>query len=580
MLSPPNFSLNGLEVLIVEDDPTTCLFMSNIIRKCGGHVHAANCGNDGIELFEQTRSRLVVTDICMPGMDGIQMVEGIRKIDPTTQIIAISAHRETDRLISAIELGFSDYIFKPIEVARLLLALKKSSEIIAAREQLANEQNKFKAVVESLCDCLAVKSLDFRVTYQNSAMASRFGDLIGERCYSIWKRTEPCEPCPATLTMADGLPHTTCREYVSEGKNFTIESTVSPLIDVHRNITGTVEIIRDISEKARTEQLLRNIARGVSSQIGEAYLHSLTNYLTESLEMDFALVGTLSADGNKVESLAFCRKGINCESHSYALQGTPCQQAIENGIQVFDKGVAELFPDDTDLRTLSIQSYCGAPLTDSKGRVVGILCTFHTQPITALEVTRDIISIFASRAAAEIERINYEKVIQDLAFHDPLTNLPNRRLFEDRLEQDIAKSRRYNMKFGFMYLDLDNFKQVNDAYGHEIGDLLLIETSERIRSCCKRDLDTMCRKGGDEFCVIITDCGERYQLNDIAEKLLQAFSIPFRIHGTDIRVTISIGISIFPDDFAEPKALEAAADKAMYAAKRSGRNTRVFFDSI
>jgi len=166
-----------------------------------------------------------------------------------------------------------------------------------------------------------------------------------------------------------------------------------------------------------------------------------------------------------------------------------------------------------------------------------------------------------------------------MAFHDPLTGLPNRRLFEDRLVQAIAKSRRYGMKFGLFTLDLDDFKEINDTFGHEAGDQVLREAADRIRTCCKRDLDTISRHGGDEFCVIITDCVGKEQLSAIAEQLLLVFARPFQLADSLVDVTSSLGISIFPDNGTEMKELEIASDRAMYAAKKAGRNTYRFWET-
>ena len=195
-------------------------------------------------------------------------------------------------------------------------------------------------------------------------------------------------------------------------------------------------------------------------------------------------------------------------------------------------------------------------LRDSVGTVTG-----------SVEIYRDI-----------SERIKHEQRIFDMAFHDPLTGLSNRRLFEDRLQQTIAKSRRYGRKFGLLYLDLDHFKKINDTYGHEAGDLVLVEAGERIRSCCKRDLDTISRQGGDEFCIIITDCGGREQLTAIAENLLKQFLRPFQVADNLVTVTTSIGISMFPDNGPIMKELEIASDRAMYAAKKAGRNSYCFWE--
>jgi diguanylate cyclase (GGDEF)-like protein len=177
------------------------------------------------------------------------------------------------------------------------------------------------------------------------------------------------------------------------------------------------------------------------------------------------------------------------------------------------------------------------------------------------------------------ERIENENFIREMAFLDPLTGLANRRLFEDRLEQALAKSRRYRMQFGLITLDLDNFKEINDTFGHEAGDKVLREAADRIRACCKRDLDTISRLGGDEFCIICTDCNGREQLAVIAEELLIQFERPFQLGDSRAKVTTSIGISMFPDNGTKAKELEIASDRAMYAAKKAGRNTCRFWEA-
>ena len=197
-----------------------------------------------------------------------------------------------------------------------------------------------------------------------------------------------------------------------------------------------------------------------------------------------------------------------------------------------------------------------SPLRDTCGEITG-----------SVEIVRDI-----------SERIKNEQTIRDMAFHDHLTGLANRRLFEDRLEQAVAKSRRHGMKFGLLYLDLDHFKTINDNLGHEAGDLVLVEAAARIKTCCKRDIDTISRQGGDEFCIIIADCGDREQLTAIAEKLLIQLSQPYFLTEVHVDLTTSIGISIYPDNGAVMKELEIAADRAMYAAKKAGRNTFRFWE--
>ncbi len=294
---------------------------------------------------------------------------------------------------------------------------------ITERIRAEEEQIKFNTVVDCIGEGISIKDLDFRVLYQNRSITELFGNQIGTACYEIFGRSEPCQDCPTIKTLNDGRIHSSCRRYQQDGVTIDIESTASLLRDSHGKVTGSVEIVRDISERIRNEQTIR-----------------------------------------------------------------------------------------------------------------------------------------------------------DMAFHDPLTGLANRRLFEDRLEQAVAKARRYDMKFGLMFLDLDHFKAINDSLGHEVGDLVLIEAAERIKTCCKRDIDTISRQGGDEFCIIITDCGDRELLTSIAEKLLIQLSQPFQSAGVLLEVTTSIGISIFPDNGSAKKELEIASDRAMYAAKKAGRNTFRFWE--
>jgi len=418
-----DISLQGLRLLIVEDDPLSSTLLSRILTKYGAVVDTASNGDEALARFEENRYSVIVTDICMPGMDGLELVERIRKIDKNTQIIATSANQETNCLISAIELGFNDYFLKPLEFEKLLWAIKRCAETFCDRQRLEDEQRKFRTVVECLGEGLAIKDLDFKIQYQNRVMTKMFGDKTGALCYDVFGFDTPCPDCPTMLALQDGQVHSASRQYQRDGETFHIETTVSLLRDSHGAVTGTIEIVRDITERIRNEQTIR-----------------------------------------------------------------------------------------------------------------------------------------------------------DMAFHDSLTGLANRRLFEDRLEQCIAKSRRYGLQFGLITLDLDNFKEINDTFGHEAGDLVLRDAAERIKACCKRDLDTISRQGGDEFCIIFTDCGSREQLAAITEELLQEFTLPFHLADGVAKVTVSIGVSIFPENGTEMKELEIASDSAMYAAKKAGRNTCRFWE--
>ncbi|WP_313461151.1 EAL domain-containing protein [Stenotrophomonas sp.] len=167
-----------------------------------------------------------------------------------------------------------------------------------------------------------------------------------------------------------------------------------------------------------------------------------------------------------------------------------------------------------------------------------------------------------------------EKLMQ-AALHDPLTQLPNRMLLQDRIEQTIEKARRRNFPFAVMFCDLDGFKAINDAYGHQLGDKLLVEVSHRV-SGLLRSQDTFARLGGDEF-VIVFQIDEPEDAAVVAERILASVAEPFHIDALELHVSTSIGIALYPDDAANERELMAHADAAMYHTKDTGRNGYTFF---
>ncbi|MEO5335136.1 MAG: diguanylate cyclase [Magnetococcus sp. YQC-5] len=165
--------------------------------------------------------------------------------------------------------------------------------------------------------------------------------------------------------------------------------------------------------------------------------------------------------------------------------------------------------------------------------------------------------------------------LQHLAFHDPLTRLPNRQLFDDRLRQALAQGRRHNQMVAVMLFDLDHFKEINDTFGHSAGDILLQEVARRLGACI-RESDTVARLGGDEFTAVLTNVTNSRQVQKVAHKILRALSRKFVLHTNKVKITSSIGVSLFPKDGEEMIELFNKADQALYRAKSAGRNNVQF----
>lgn len=169
-----------------------------------------------------------------------------------------------------------------------------------------------------------------------------------------------------------------------------------------------------------------------------------------------------------------------------------------------------------------------------------------------------------------------ERQLLERATRDPLTSLPNRNLFLDRLENAISLSERGGQSFALLFIDLDYFKSVNDKLGHKYGDQLLIEVAHRLSQCLRRS-DTVARVGGDEFTAIVTNTINCTHIKIIARKINVAIAKPFDLGGKEVCIACSIGISRYPDDAQEIEDLLHTADLAMYHAKQKGRNTSSFF---
>jgi len=195
-----------------------------------------------------------------------------------------------------------------------------------------------------------------------------------------------------------------------------------------------------------------------------------------------------------------------------------------------------------------------------------------------LEYLDGFIQDISERKNMEIALRATEKKIRDMAFTDSVTGLANRNLFTDRLDQSILESKRYHNEFALLFIDLDKFKDVNDNYGHLVGDKLLAMAAERI-STSFRESDVVARFGGDEFLVIVKNTTDSQEVSFIASNLLAKLAVPFYVDNQEIRVTGSIGITLCPKHGISSTQLIQNADKAMYQAKEAGKNCFAIFNN-
>ena len=197
-----------------------------------------------------------------------------------------------------------------------------------------------------------------------------------------------------------------------------------------------------------------------------------------------------------------------------------------------------------------------APVVDIHGNLLGT--TGFAQDITA--------------------RKEAEEKVRHLAHYDPLTDLPNRTLFTDRLRQALTLAKRDKTRMALMFIDLDKFKPVNDEYGHQVGDLLLQEAAKRMQQCM-RESDTVARIGGDEFVVLLPVISNSNDALLVAEKIRFALNQPFLLLGHSLSISSSTGVAIYPEHGADDNQLVKNADTAMYYAKEGGRNSVALYQA-
>jgi diguanylate cyclase (GGDEF)-like protein/PAS domain S-box-containing protein len=182
--------------------------------------------------------------------------------------------------------------------------------------------------------------------------------------------------------------------------------------------------------------------------------------------------------------------------------------------------------------------------------------------------------VFNSRDVTDRKVI--QQRIQHLAYHDNLTGLPNRGLLQDRLARSIARAERSGRKVAVLFIDLDNFKNINDTLGHDVGDELLRQVSRRLSECVRLE-DTIARQGGDEFIVLLDSLDDGRSASVVAQKILNSLRLPLSLGGTEQHVSGSVGIAVFPEDGRDPQTLMKNADTAMFHGKGLGKNTYQYF---
>jgi diguanylate cyclase (GGDEF)-like protein/PAS domain S-box-containing protein len=212
-------------------------------------------------------------------------------------------------------------------------------------------------------------------------------------------------------------------------------------------------------------------------------------------------------------------------------------------------------------------NWLGVPLESASGIIGALVVLSSADNVRFTEQDKELLQFVAVQVAAAVERKRMHSRLEYMAQHDQLTNLPNRTLFLDRLQTALARALRERTRLAVLYLDLDKFKQVNDIYGHTVGDHLLQEVARRLTRCV-RESDTVGRMGGDEYTVLLDGIKQFEDAAIVMGKILAALSEPYELAKATLRIVPSIGVAVYPENGEDRAELIRYADNAMYQVKR------------
>jgi len=459
---------------------------------------------------------------------------------------------------------------------------------------LPDDEERYRMAAEAAADAILILDDTGVVNYANPSVEHTFGyppnELAGRDLF--WLVPERCRH------EAEAL-----REYLGSGKAsgnwHRIELTAVHMLGHEMLLeislgkfqqSGRIlfaAIVHDITERKKTQlictgqnRLLEMIALGTRL---EEVLEKLIRLIESQTPSMLGSVLLLDKDGVHVRHGAAPHLP---PEYVKAVDGQPIgPNAGSCGTAMYTRKpvvVTDILIDPlwTNYRELANQHKLRAcwstPIFSSAGKVLGSFAMYYVEPRAPRPDDLKLAELASHIAGIAIERKDAEECIRHLALHDMLTGLPNRTMLQDALEQAIAHAARYKRVVALLFIDLDNFKRINDSLGHHVGDLLLQAVGRRLQGCLRKE-DMLARLGGDEFVIVLFSLRHSQEAALVAAKVLKALETPFDLEGESLHAGASIGISLYPDDGSDAETLMRAADTAMYHAKASGRSNYQFY---
>ncbi len=436
-----------------------------------------------------------------------------------------------------------------------IFVFSDASERIAAEQALRASEALYRNLVATSNDLIWSIDLERRWTYLNPIAAQRiYGcaveELIGQPLMdrSAQAVQERDAAVLGRVMAGEQVFDYETRHTRRDGSHVDLSINATALRDAKGDIVGATGTAHDVSEQKRAAAALHENVEKLRLAVDAADLYYWEwDLRTDKLSWGRDPGGLIGRPDERSRAYPDFRDMVHPEDRERYLAAG--RDALASGVPY--AGEFRVVTRDGDVRWIAAHGSVLRLPEGGSGKMIGV-----SQDIT--------------------ERKRQEEEVRFLAYHDTLTGLPNRRLLDDRMRQAVHLAQRRDAKVATLLIDLDDFKQVNDALGHRAGDAVLREVAQRL-SACMRKSDTLARQGGDEFVALLPDLQRESDCQFVAEKTLRALEPEFRVEGRAFRIGASIGISIYPSDAGDGETLLRNADVAMYRAKQLGRNQYQFY---
>ncbi len=544
-----------LHFLFIEDAEDDALLLVDYLQSAGLKFDWQRVDTEqGVVAKLQESWDIIFSDYSMPGFSGTRALEIVRQHDPDIPFIFISGAIGEDVAVEAMRRGAQDYVMKG-NLGRLLPTVDR--ELHEAQQRRKHRQadqllRKLSLVVTQTTDSVFITDPRGRIEYVNPA----FEKLTGYSAEEIQGKTPAIlhsgthdgnfyEQLWQTISSGEGYKGTFINRRKA-GELFYEEETITPLKDEEGNITHFVSTGRDITDRVQIEEAQARLTAILDATPDLVAIFDLEGYLRYLNESGHHLLGLdVGEDISRYCMWDLFFTDAAQQSVSQVLTAVQ-QHGVWNG--------------ETTLRT-------------AKNKELPI-----SQVILGHGRDGDCIEYLSTIARDISERKRFEAELEHQATHDRLTNLPNRSLLSDHFTSAVKYAQRHDSSVGVLFIDLDNFKRINDNLGHTAGDILLQQIAHRLQGCMRAN-DTVARLGGDEFIILISELHDPENILDVLNKLRIAFEHPVIIQTHEVYVAFSIGVALYPHNGTRLDELLRHADTAMYRAKSSGSNQYCFYGS-